>query len=971
MKKIFFLFLVTLSIGYSQYAQKDTLDYEVPEINRILEGSDNILSNGASIPDVYNKTQIDAMITNLQSQINELNERLGNLNPVTPKPVTNLIVNTIYNDSIKYSFTNPASNFDSIQFWGRNSIQGGLQFIRVGKVDSGRTTWTWRNLTPNNTYELYAIAYDGITPSLSSNIVDATTSYTSIYYLSVVSPYNFGIIDSTTGGSSGSWGTIWNATEQTGDVTWSNLSSDPNQNWRAIIKGTSITSNVTAIKVVYKGSTADNGEISASSIGLRSGTTSSFSGSPTAITFSGGATGVLPQNGTLTSDSIAFTMNAGTTYLLHTYVDAGQDALGGSLTGSSTNEYFGNSITGNQTASTTFDGWTSNNVDFISHILGYTAGSGGNADTTLPILITNNNDVSIDISGITGTSSPFTVESYPATISARETDTIFITIDRNKTAGIYSNTLTITTEFATQTLGILVTIQGVTNGSGNNETENTFDYYVSANGTGNGLSPSTPMSFASFLSTNLVAGDTVGFKNGDLFRLTGYYTINDNNVCLTNWKASGTTDTRPRFYKSTDVLGTSGWTNTGTNRWSRTVSVATTGTQLFFRNADHTSKRGYKQTNATDVDVPYEWHTTGTVLTVYSPTATNPTVYYENIERIANNEYRGFTISATGVTLDSLEICYGYSDQIEITNGNGRNTVKYCEIHNAGMGSEDGGDGIYCKSTYNYFGYNKIYENAVHNIYCQSYSGGNSGYNTIEFNEVFNTYHTNIDIMNDAVGKTNNGNQVRYNIVYDNANKWNPTFESIGIQVQGYLGTGTAWCYGNKVYGNLIYGQRGISINIQSYADSVYIYNNTIHYSTIQTAIVVEEAASVSPKANAWISNNLCVSMTGSNWFGLFVSSGTNKHISNNGFYDSNGGNIAQVNGTNYTTLSAWQSAGWGTGDVWANPLFTDYANNDFTLQTGSPMKNTGATLGGAYNNSLNGVTRPIGAGWDIGAYEQ
>ena len=789
MKKILLIILFPVLI-YSQSIVPSCIRYAIHDSlkNSATNTLDRISTQLAS---VYTKAQIDAMVLNLQSQINELYERLGNLNPTIPQPVTNLAVNTIYNDSIKYSFTNPTSNFDSIQFWGRNTVQGGLQFTRVGKVDSGLTTWTWKNLIPNYGYELYAIAYDGVTPSLSSNIVDATTSYTSIYYLSVVSPYNFGILDSTAGGS---------------------------------------------------------------------------------------------------------------------------------------------------------------------------------ADTTLTILVTNNNDVDIDISGITGASSPFTVHSYSATIAAKGTGTISIVIDRNKAAGIYSSTLTIATEFTNQTLGLIVTIQKPPASS---VVGNTFDYYVSANGTGNGLSPSTPMSFASFLSTNLVAGDTVGFKNGDLFRLTGYYTINDNNVCLTNWKASGTTDTRPRFYKSTDVLGTSGWTNTGTNRWSRTVSVATTGTQLFFRNADHTSKRGYKQTNATDVDVPYEWHTTGTVLTVYSPTATNPTVYYENIERIANNEYRGFTISATGVTLDSLEICYGYSDQIEITNGNGRNTVKYCEIHNAGMGSEDGGDGIYCKSTYNYFGYNKIYENAVHNIYCQSYSGGNSGYNTIEFNEVFNTYHTNIDIMNDAVGKTNNGNQVRYNIVYDNANKWNPTFESIGIQVQGYLGTGTAWCYGNKVYGNLIYGQRGISINIQSYADSVYIYNNTIHYSTIQTAIVVEEAASVSPKANVWISNNLLVSMTGSNWWGLFVSSGTNKHIGNNGFYDSNGGNIAQVNGTNYTTLSAWQSAGWGTGDVWANPLFTDYANNDFTLQAGSPMKNTGATLGGAYNNSLNGVTRPVGAGWDIGAYEQ
>jgi len=51
------------------------------------------------------------------------------------------------------------------------------------------------------------------------------------------------------------------------------------------------------------------------------------------------------------------------------------------------------------------------------------------------------------------------------------------------------------------------------------------------------------------------------------------------------------------------------------------------------------------------------------------------------------------------------------------------------------------------------------------------------------------------------------------------------------------------------------------------------------------------------------------------------------------------------------------------------NPLFTDYATHNFTLQTTSPARDTGITIS-SFAVDKNKVSRPQGSAWDIGAYE-
>ena len=58
-----------------------------------------------------------------------------------------------------------------------------------------------------------------------------------------------------------------------------------------------------------------------------------------------------------------------------------------------------------------------------------------------------------------------------------------------------------------------------------------------------------------------------------------------------------------------------------------------------------------------------------------------------------------------------------------------------------------------------------------------------------------------------------------------------------------------------------------------------------------------------------------------------------------------------------------------GTGNISADPSFTDAANSDYTLSASSPCVDA-ATATAAPASDIRGITRPRGAGVDLGAYE-
>jgi hypothetical protein len=77
---------------------------------------------------------------------------------------------------------------------------------------------------------------------------------------------------------------------------------------------------------------------------------------------------------------------------------------------------------------------------------------------------------------------------------------------------------------------------------------------------------------------------------------------------------------------------------------------------------------------------------------------------------------------------------------------------------------------------------------------------------------------------------------------------------------------------------------------------------------------------------------------------------------------------IANVSGVGFETFATWQAAGYDAGGVNSDPQFYN-AGVDFHQIPTSPTINAGATIA-TVTTDFDGVARPAGSAYDIGAYE-
>ena len=120
-----------------------------------------------------------------------------------------------------------------------------------------------------------------------------------------------------------------------------------------------------------------------------------------------------------------------------------------------------------------------------------------------------------------------------------------------------------------------------------------------------------------------------------------------------------------------------------------------------------------------------------------------------------------------------------------------------------------------------------------------------------------------------------------------------------------------------------------------------------------------------------------------------------NVEMDHNCFYSTTVGTVHyRIDGDNCTAAEVWGNTGnatgkgwgeggrgWAEGDIAADPLFTNTATGDLTLQSGSPCRDVAdSTLGSPYNLALhpsskwpNGVATVsqdnYDAGWEMGAF--
>ena len=189
-------------------------------------------------------------------------------------------------------------------------------------------------------------------------------------------------------------------------------------------------------------------------------------------------------------------------------------------------------------------------------------------------------------------------------------------------------------------------------------------------------------------------------------------------------------------------------------------------------------------------------------------------------------------------------------------------------------------------------------------------------------------------------------------ITSDNNKIWNSDFEAnTGWGIHVFKSSGSPSnndIQYNRSWDNGAAGIRGSGIVV---AGNNNLIANNIFWDNLQSGIQVLRGNS------NLIYNNTSYGNFG---FGISVDSGIGTLITNNITY-ANGGTIQDLGtGTAQTT------------NLTTNPLFTNAAVADFTLQSGSDAIDAGTTLAQVQDDFL-GIFRPqpLGGSYDIGAYER
>jgi parallel beta-helix repeat protein len=172
---------------------------------------------------------------------------------------------------------------------------------------------------------------------------------------------------------------------------------------------------------------------------------------------------------------------------------------------------------------------------------------------------------------------------------------------------------------------------------------------------------------------------------------------------------------------------------------------------------------------------------------------------------------------------------------------------------------------------------------------------------------------------------------------------------------------GTIVVYGNVVYGPITENSL-LTLHLVDKGDAKLLaYNNTLVGGRFGALRMTHAPGSVAK-------NNIVVA-TVTNGVGISVSGNTSDYDVDYNIY---WGNMAYPGVLNDSGKSwaQWQGYGFEANGRFEDPLLVGAALRDFQLQEGSPAIDNGVALGSPFDVDIDGVSRPQGQGWDIGAYE-
>ena len=304
-------------------------------------------------------------------------------------------------------------------------------------------------------------------------------------------------------------------------------------------------------------------------------------------------------------------------------------------------------------------------------------------------------------------------------------------------------------------------------------------------------------------------------------------------------------------------------------------------------------------------------------------------------------------------TISKLNLNVTGGGNSAVTLGTGWKVVG-CDIqeHNATYGVLEGsGDYFTVIGNEIHNCYNDNYANMAHSIYL---NGGSLNFE-IGWNYLHNNKNQGWEISLFHQG-------IRQGIIHDNIITNTNNYRLKGILV-GDVDRGedrlTVVNQSVKIYNNILHnvGINGWGGAVQLASGTIYLYNNTIYQcSDIGGTVQLVGGTEPSGQPAYYISNNII-------------------YNSINAKYISNGGGAAP----NWSTVTLFNNVYYGAGNgptqdsspVNADPKFINVSGGDFHIQSSSAAKDAGtSSVSSIVTTDYDGLSRPQGAAYDIGAYE-
>ena len=551
----------------------------------------------------------------------------------------------------------------------------------------------------------------------------------------------------------------------------------------------------------------------------------------------------------------------------------------------------------------------------------------------------------------------------------------------------FSNT-TFTLRFTPTSLGLKTAAISIVN---NDADENPYDivlngtgvegiYYVDqtdGNDSWDGLAPEYVSgtngpwkTIAQVNGSSFLAGDTVLFQCGETWREQLTVPDSGSDGSPITFGAYGT-GAKPKIYGSTQI---STWSDEGSNIWYATC--AADPMSVWFVNTDDSIVWGTKCAAKVDVTEEYEWWWDDPNDRLYVYAATDPDTRYTSVEGAVRlnciRQYKDY------ITIDGLDLRFSQNYGIRCSYDPHPNycTIQNNEISYIGVMFAALADGIILGGNAHVARNNTIHDAGTHGIFLLSnLTTYNTTNNIVEDNTIFDCYHSCIDMQTTISNGTNSGHIIRRNLIYTTPNYAKPSLGCSGILIGSDAELRVIDDV--EISDNIIFNIWSQGIGCYGYVTNTNFYNNTIYgtnplNTTLYTAGIHIGGPGIS---GINIKNNVVMDIYSGAGGGdrcLYISDSSQIFsCDNNLWYQSSGGTrmytgVDSIN-YHYDDFAAYKTAtGWDTNGLWEDPLMTDPANGDFTLQATSPCINAGVDVGLTTDYAGN----PIVGLPDIGAYE-